>query len=199
MASSNPSRRPSGRSGRRSGSAASTATSSGSLPLLLGGAAVAVVVVLFLAFGKGGAGQQPVQASQSKQPAAVPAPPPGNTGSTPVSLLGAKAGRPPKTPPPSLAQNTLTELQGLLNRVKDLRNEAVTARTGAGDNQAARAKMSEARGLLEQWKAKVDAPLRWQEDAQLEGWAQPAEYVTLENLFATFQKLEKEVRMGGGG
>jgi hypothetical protein len=44
----------------------------------------------------------------------------------------------------------------------------------------------------------IEAPLRWQEKADLGSWAQPAEYVTLENLYGEVSKLEKRVRMGGG-
>ena len=33
----------------------------------------------------------------------------------------------------------------------------------------------------------------------MEDWAQPAEYVTLEKLYAKFQRLNNEVRRGGGG
>jgi hypothetical protein len=115
-----------------------------------------------------------------------------------VSLGGAKAGKTPEQPAPPLTLATLQELQDLLTRIKTLRNEAVTARTGSSDVQKARASMGEAKQLLEQWEAKVAAPLGWQEQAQLENWAQPAEYVTLESLYATYARLDNEVRKGGG-
>lgn len=185
---------------RRTG--ASTGRSSASAPkpaLLLAGAGVVVVVLVVALSNRGGgqaanAGQSPPSTGRGTAPAAAaPAPAPAK-----VALAGAKAGKPPQKPAPPLTAATLQELQDLLDRIKALRNEAVTARTGNADVQLARAKMGDAKVLLDQWEAKIVEPLRWQEDAQMEDWAQPAEYVTLETLYATFSRLDNEVRKGGG-
>lgn len=197
MASRTPSRAGGGRS--RSSSSRSSSRSGGNnqaMPLMLGGAAVVVVAVLFFAF-RGG--EKPAQAGSGQKPAAAaPKSDAAKPASGPVQLSGAKAGKTPTTPPPQLTQATLQELSDLLVRITALRNDAVQARTGSGDNKTARATMSQAKELLDEWKAKVEPSLRWQEEAQMEDWAQPAEYMTLESLYAKFQKLEKEVRMGGG-
>jgi hypothetical protein len=166
------------------------------MPLLIG-AAVVVVVVLVLVFQSGGSGKANAgesQQSNSAAPVASPAVPKAE----PVQLGSAKAGKVPTTPAPPLTQQTLQELSDLLQQVKTLRNEAVTARTGSSDTQLARAKMGAAKTLLDQWKQKVEAPLLWQESAQMEDWAQPAEYTALERLYATFQRYDNEVRKGGG-
>lgn len=140
--------------------------------------------------------------ASSKQPAPVAAPTQQPAAAPSVSTLpiaAPKQGKAPTTPPPPLTQATLQDLSSLLDKVKALRNEAVTARTGSSDTAKAKAKMNEAHKLLLQWEEMVSAPLRWQEMAQMEEWAQPAEYMTLERLFGTFGRLNNEVRKGGGG
>jgi hypothetical protein len=166
------------------------------MPAFLG-AGVAIVVGLGVVLTRGG--DKPAEKGAAPpppvvQPAAAPKPVVSN-----LQLSAAKAGKTPTTKPPELTAATLQELDALLLRIKTLRNESVTARAGSSDNQTARAKMGEAYKLCEEWQQKIDAPLRWQENAQMEDWAQPAEYVTLEKMFATFQKLNNEVRKGGGG
>lgn len=166
------------------------------MPLFVGIGVVLAAGVFFVVSrggndAKAGAQQQQVPVTPAKAPEPSP--------KAPIQLAGAKAGKTPTTPAPALTQATLQELEAMLLQVKTLRNESVTARQGSGDNQTARSKMSEAYKILEQWQQKVEAPLRWQENAQLEEWAQPAEYVTLEQMYASFQKLNNEVRKGGGG
>jgi hypothetical protein len=134
---------------------------------------------------------KPAPAAEAK---AAPAP---HVPSTPLSLAGAKAGKTPSKPAPSLTQDTLTKVRDLLDEAKKLSNEGVTARN-AGDNQKARDLQSAAKDKLESLQKLIQAPLLWQEEAQMGDWAQPGEYVTLENLYAEVGKLEKRVRMGGG-
>lgn len=167
------------------------------MPLLIGvGAAVVVGLAIVLTRNGDKPADQGTPTPAVAKPAETSKPAPAASN---LQMSTAKAGKTPTTPPPALTPATLQELDVLLGQIKALRNEAVTARQGSGDNQGARAKMSEAYKLCVQWQQKVDAPLRWQENAQMEDWAQPAEYVTLEKLFAGFQKLNNEVRKGGGG
>jgi hypothetical protein len=154
--------------------------------------AAALVAVFVSTSGKkdAPADPKPAAAAESKStPAHVP--------STPLSLAGAKAGKTPSKPAPGLTQDTLTKVRDLLDEAKKLSNEGVTARNG-GDNQKARDLQSAAKDKLEALQKLIQAPLLWQEEAQMGDWAQPAEYVTLENLYAEVGKLEKRVRMGGG-
>ena len=161
----------------------------------IGVAVVAVAVgVYFATSGKKdtpAAPKAPVAAEAKPTPAAAP------SASSAIALAGARAGKTPSKPAPGLTQDTLTKVRDLLEEAKKLSNEGVSART-AGDNQMAREKQSAAKDKLETLQKMIQAPLLWQEEAQMGDWAQPAEYVTLENLYAEVGKLEKRVRMGGG-
>ena len=53
--------------------------------------------------------------------------------------------------------------------------------------------------VLDQWLALVQPSLLWQEEAQMESWSQPAEYIALEKLYGDFQSLNNMVRKAGGG
>lgn len=161
------------------------------------GGAVLVVVVLVVVLSRGGAAPANA-AGPGAAPVATPPPAVATPAAEPVQMRPAKAGKAPATPAPALTAAVLQELSDLLARIKALRNEAVTARTGNADVATARAKMGEAKTLCEQWLAKIAAPLQWQEQAQMDDWAQPAEYATLESLYATYSKLENEIRKGGG-
>ncbi len=172
-------------------------SSKSAMPMIVAGAvALLVVVVLVLQNG----GSQPASAGQAGATTGTTSPPPAvpKPVAEAVTMRAAKAGKAPGTPAPALTAATLQELNDLLAKIKALRNESVTARTGSADNQTARAKMGEAKKLCERWISKVQVPLQWQEQAQMEDWAQPAEYTTLEQLYATYQRLDNEVRKGGG-
>jgi hypothetical protein len=167
------------------------------LPVILGVGVVAAAAIGFFALSGSGESAPPATPAPASQPAAPAAQ--SSPAAPTVQMSSAKQGKTPTTPPPPLTQATLQELSNLLEQVKALRNEAVTARTGSADNAKARAKMAEAHKLLQQWQQMISAQLKWQETAQWEDWAQPAEYATLEKLFSTFSRLDNEVRKGGGG
>jgi hypothetical protein len=188
-----------GRAGSSSRSRSSREPSApNKIPIFLG-SGVAIAASLFVVLSRGGNQDTKAGSQTTPPPASTPAKTPAPAPSSSLPMAAAKAGKTPTTPPPALTQATLQELESMLAQIKTLRNESVTARQGSGDNQTARAKMSEAYKILEQWQQKVEAPLRWQENAQMEDWAQPGEYVTLEKLYATYQRLNNEVRKGGGG
>jgi hypothetical protein len=181
--------------GRSSGSANRSANNS--MPLILGGMGVLVVVgVFFMMRG----GSKPAEAAPTavKAPAAsVPAATPAPAASSKLDLAGAKAGKAPAKPAPALAAATLQQVHDLLGEAKGISNEGVTLRVN-GDNQQARDKQTAARDKIEAAKKLVATPLLWQEEADMEGWAMPAEYVTLTNLFGEMSRLEKKIRMNGG-
>jgi hypothetical protein len=164
------------------------------LPFVVGGAVVLVVVLVFV-LNRGGS--QPANAGTSPEQSSAP-PAAAAPARAPIQLGSAKAGKAPAVPAPPLTTATLQELETLLERIKTLRNEAVTARTGDADIEKARAKMGEAKVLLDQWVGKVEAALQWQERAEMEDWAQPAEYVALEKIYSTYSRYANEVRKGGG-
>ena len=91
----------------------------------------------------------------------------------------------------------LQKANALVDEAKALNNEGTRLRN-AGENRAARAKQSEAKRKIDAALASIDAPSVWQEEADMEGWAMPAEYVTLGNLYVRIAKYQKLIRMGGG-
>ena len=163
--------------------------------LMIGGAAVLLIggLIAFSQMNKGSdAGNKndtPGTQKQTEQ----------NNKTLPSVALGkARSGKPPAKPAPELTVETLQKLQAMLDEAKELINDGKRARTGRGDNAAARTKMGEASELLRKWEQMIAAPLLWQEDAEMEDWAQPAAYVTLSKMYDKFAKYQKEARMGGG-
>lgn len=190
MASRTPSR---GRSSGRS----SSASGSGANPALFAGIGVAIVgalIVVFLSSSKGDKAKEkpaePAPAAVEKKAPHVPAP-------SSVPLGAAKKGKTPDRPAPPLTSEMLGKATALLDEAKTLSNDGVKART-AGDNEGARQKQSAAGDKIEAAKASLKEQSRWQEDADLGDWAQPAEYVALANLWTQLTTLEKKVRMSGG-
>lgn len=172
-----------------------SAPKSNPLPLILGGLGLLVVVIVLVVMsqsgGKGGATPAPAKppAANGKQPH-VPA-------ATSVPTGSAKAGKTPTTPPPALTQDTLQKAASLLDEAKTLCNDGVRLRN-SGDSTGASAKQSEAKVKIDAIKSLLAAPLRWQEEADLEGWAMPAEYTALGTFYGSVSSLEKKVRMSGG-
>lgn len=185
MASRTPTR--SGRSGRP------PAPTSNPAPIVFGGIGVAVVVVLLLVMSggdKNGASSTAPAPTGPTAPAALPSPP------APVTE-SAKAGKPPARPAPPLSAETLQRARDLLASAKTLSNEGVTART-AGNNELARSKQSAASDQIEALKALTKTQWAWQEEAEMDDWALPPEYVALGKLYSEVSRIENQIRKGGG-
>lgn len=165
--------------------------------MIIGGIAVVVVIALVLLMRGGGGSTAADNADKATAKEPTKAATPASSGGAPVALASAKAGKPPGRPAPPLPAATLQQLNDLIAKAKELYGEGVKART-AGDNTGARQKQSEATRLLEQWRTLIKPQLDWQEEAQMDDWAMPAEYVTLEKMYVPYQDLVKRVRMGGG-
>lgn len=181
-----------GSAGRRA--ARSPSSGSNSMPMILGGVGVLVLVVVLVVMNSGGG--KSAAAETAPTPAAAPA---GSTAkSAPVVPTGtAKAGKTPGRPAPALTGAMLQQTAQLLEEAKVLCNDGIKART-AGDNQAARDKQSAAKDRIDAAKRLITDPLGWQEEADMGGWAMPAEYAALEKLYGQLSSLEKRVRMSGG-
>lgn len=187
--------RTTGASSRRPTRAASA--SSNQMPMILGGVGVLVVVVVVAMMNSGGskaaetAPATPAPASATppaSQPASAPAP---------VQLASAKAGKPPSRPAPPLTQAMLDQVRSLTAAAGVLFNEGVKARTD-GNNTLARDKQAQAKDTLDKVQVLLKDQLLWQEEAQMEEWAQPAEYITLEREYGATMTLTKKIRMQGG-
>lgn len=189
-----PSRSPAARA-RSGGNRPAANSGNNSQFLVLGGVAVLVVIVLVVTMG--GESQQVSKSPGSNVPAAPAqaatpsAPPPKAVSSS------AKAGKTPTKPAPTLTAAMLQEARDLEAKMKAFYNEGSTART-AGDNLKAREKQASAKEVYDQIEKLLTPALAWQEEAELNDWAQPAEFVELTKLWSSIAKLSKMVRMGGG-
>jgi hypothetical protein len=163
--------------------------------VMVGAAAIAIVVVLVIMMRGGGEEDGKKGAADDTKPAAS------EKSATPVAIsVGtgkAKAGGTPKRPAPALSTETLGKLDQLLAEAKTHYNDGVTKRTD-GDNAGAREAQAKAKEVLEQWENLVKPQLQWQEEAEMEEWAQPAEYDLLTSKYAPFSSLQNMVRKGGG-
>jgi len=164
------------------------------MPMILGGVGLLVVVVVLVMMNSGG-GDQNTAETAPKPAATQPASTPKTTVAVPTG--SARAGKTPTRPAPALTAQMLQQSAELLAEAKALCNDGITART-AGDNQGARDKQSQAKDKIDAAKQLMTVPLGWQEEADLEGWAMPAEYGALEKLYGQLSSLEKRVRMSGG-
>ncbi|MBL8750144.1 MAG: hypothetical protein JNK78_13345 [Planctomycetes bacterium] len=182
---------------RSSGRGARGGSGGNAQPFVFGGIGLVVVIALIAMMNRGGNGSTQAGNATAAEQAAKPAAQPAAPARTPVKLEASKAGGPPKRPAPALTEATLQQARDLLATAKTLCNEGITART-AGDNTKARERQSLAKTKIDELKKLVAAASLWQEEAQLENWAQPAEYMTLEKLLGELGPLEKRVRMGGG-
>ncbi|MFK7738974.1 MAG: hypothetical protein AB8H80_01530 [Planctomycetota bacterium] len=167
------------------------------MPIIIGvavGAVALIAVLVMMSGGKGGdtdsggGKKQTPAASQKSQPSKRSATAP--TGS-------ARAGSAPERPAPELTQAMLNKAASLLEEAKALNRLGVTARNN-GKNTEARAKNSEAKAKIDELKAVLADALGWQEEADMEDWAQPAEYDALGKLWIRISKTQKSIRMGGG-
>jgi len=165
------------------------------MPLILGGVGLLVVVILIVVMSQ--SGKKPATTPTSAPTPAAQPKAPHQSAPTQVAAGAAKAGKTPDKPAPALTPDMLQKAATLLDAANAFFNEGVKLRTG-GDNTGARAKQSEAKDKIDEIKALLAAPLRWQEEADLDGWAMPASYSALGALYTKVSSLEKKVRMNGG-
>ena len=160
---------------------------------MIGAAAIAggVILVVMLRSGGEGAARRERDASpvfnQMARRASKPSTKPGSD----------QAGKQPGRPAPSISDQTFRQLDAILADAKTHYNEGVRRRR-EGDNRGARAAQAKAKIKLDEWEELIQQQLNWQEEADMEDWAQPAEYTILTRKYATFARLQKSVRMGGG-
>ena len=163
------------------------------MPMIVGGVAALGLLVAVVAFirpsATGGEAEKTQQAPRSQTSPTI--------SRTPVKVGPGRAGKTPGRPAPTLTTQMLQQANALVEEAKALNNDGTRLRN-AGDNRAARAKQSEAKRKIDAAILVIEAPADWQEEADLEGWAMPPEYVSLEHLFGRIAKLQKRIRMGGG-
>jgi hypothetical protein len=163
--------------------------------MLFGGIGVAVLIGVLVMMSDGGNkassedSRKPAPTNPVSVPAAAPAAAPVNS--------SAKSGKTPAEPPPTLTAAMLGQARELEAKMKAYYNEGSSART-SGDNAAAREKQALAKQTYDEIEKLLQPALLWQEKADLNDWAQPAEFVELAKFFNGVASLNKRVRMGGG-
>jgi len=164
--------------------------------VMVGAAAIAVVIVLVIMM-RSGDDESTTDKGRDTTTETPDTTTPRSVTPANASSGSAKAGKTPATPAPALTHETLGKLDELFAQAKKHYNVGVTKRR-AGDNRGARAAQAEAKILLEQWEELIRPQLLWQEEADMEDWAQPAEYGLLTRKYAPFSSLQNMVRKGGG-
>lgn len=164
--------------------------------VMVGVGVVVVVIVAFFAL-RGGA---PPAKSAANPAAAKPAdakptlvesaPPPSARG---FGEGEAKAGKPPRTPAPEIDLAQIAKADTAVELAKVKKNEAETARR-AGDHSAFKAHLDAAMTAMQQCRSAVEPYTDWLEEADLEGWAMPASYVSLQARLGAWDKLFQQIK-----
>ena len=181
------------RSRRRASGRSSSRNNSNQMPMVFGGLGVVVLIIIIAMANRGGgevdadtdneSTKQPEKQSETRKPR--------------VQLSDAQRGKTPDRPAPPLTQETLSAVSKLLAEAKALSDEGIKMRLG-GDNRGCRAKQSQAKVKIDQLKSMIETQSLWQEEADMGDWAQPAEYVTLANIYIKIGRTQKTIRMQGG-
>ena len=167
------------------------------MPLVLSAGAILLLVLVVAMLNSQSGGDEGGEAQDPPEQRQPAAPSRSAPQATQLKMGTATSGKTPDRPAPTLTNEMLQKANAMIDEVKALNNEGTRLRN-AGDNRAARAKQSEAKRKIDEVKALLEAPSAWQEEADLGGWAMPAEYVTLANLYVRIAKYQKRIRMAGG-
>ena len=177
---------------------ASRSSSQSSSGLLIGGGIAAAALIAVLVFALGGGASDAQQAGVPQEPSAATDPTPAATAapsSEPLVVTGAgRAGSVPDRPAPAIDQAVIDEARGHYDAAVQLWNEGQRARqSGASDVYVKRTK--EAFDELQKQRELMRPYTDWYEEADLEGWAAPAEYsVGLQRLLDQWDPLYQRVK-----
>ena len=151
--------------------------------VLVGGVLVVVVLLFVISSGSGevqaGGGAAPAQPVASRPD---PDPEPGN----------ARAGKTPQTPAPAISAEAWAQADAQYDKAKELWTQAQLARNKGESKQYAdtlRVAWTELEKLREVMSPYTD----WFEQADLEGWAMPAEYDRLQQRLNQWDPLRQKV------
>lgn len=181
-------------SGRR------TARSSGP-PVGVGIAIGAVVVVVVIGFVLFGGGEPSSAASGTNAPAAPKSESTPPTASAPARPASAglapstegRAGKTPGTPAPPIAEATFQRTEELYAKATAAWDAGQRARS-AGKTDEFDTHVQESRGHLEALFDVLRPYTTWYEEADLEGWALPADYVTLQRYLNRYDPLRVKLK-----
>lgn len=164
--------------------------------VMVGVGVVVVVLVAFFALRGGSTPAKPTADPAAAKPAAAKpapvesAPPPAARG---FGEGEAKAGKPPRTPAPEIDLAQIAKADAAVELAKAKKNEAETARR-AGDHSAFKSHLDAAMTAMQQCRSAVEPYTDWLEEADLEGWAMPASYVSLQARLGAWDKLFQQIK-----
>lgn len=156
------------------------------MALLVGVVVVLAVVVIYFVFMSG------PSAPAADQPGEPPAPVRSEEPRR-VTPSRASAGTPPDRPAPAIPALVWDDADDLYRRAADLWNEGQDARR-AGNTAEYQAAVLDSWGVLKELYSGIEPYTDWFEEADLEGWAMPADYDRLQQQLGVWDSLRTKVR-----
>ncbi len=185
----------SSRSGRRP-----AATPPSNTPIIMGLAAggLALVIILVMMTWSGGNSEAANTGDGEKQKPAPakaqqPEAPKKTTQSPSNSSYAARPGKTPGRPAPPIPASVIERTEQLFADAKAKWNEGQRARK-SGDTATYTKAIKEAYESIQGINKALDPYSTWYEEADLEGWAMPGEYVGLSKKFNKYDKLAAMVQ-----
>lgn len=152
-------------------------------------AGVVVVVVLIVAMQASSAASA-TATGEATAPTEVPAAPvPVEAPASPPAQ--ARSGTTPTKPPPSIDAAVIDHAEELYRQAADAWNAAQGHR--GTDYQQYGKDLTESAARLEELSDSIEPYALWFEEADMEGWSMPAEYVDLQRRFDRWDKLRVKV------
>jgi hypothetical protein len=180
---------------RAGGRSSSRRQQNNQMPMIIGGAGLLVLIIILVMVKSRGGGDDADDTganAPANQPATQPEKPRSN-----VAVSGGLPGKSPDRPAPTLTQDTLNKMSDLLAEAKSISNSGF-ALLKEGKNFEARTRQSEAKVKIDEIKALIEEPTLWYEEADMDDWSIPAEYVAMNKLYGKLSTLLKTIRMQGG-
>ncbi len=190
---------------RRASARASSSASSSNQGLFIGIGVVAVIAVIAVFMlggggnsgGEGGGGGAAAAGTPSNgatggsSSASTPDPVPSSDATLPAAE--AKPGKTPTKPAPAITQAALDEANLHYRNAVDLWNKGSKARD-AGDSTVYTDSLKEAFDEMEALRDALRSQTDWLDEADLEGWAIPADYEGLRRLLGPWDKHYQKVK-----
>lgn len=179
---------------RAGGRSSSRSQQNNQMPMIIGGFVLLAVILIVWAISSGGDdGTSGTGGSREASPVTKqPQKPRSN-----VAVSGGKSGQTPGRPAPALTQDMLNKMSDLLAQAKSISDSGFKL-LKEGKNMEARTRQSEAKVKIDEIKKLIEEPSLWYEEADMDGWSIPPEYVALNRLYSKMSTLQKTIRMQGG-
>lgn len=191
------------RTSARSGSArrrAASSSASNQTPMILVGVGVVVVIAIFVISGGGGDDDKGGKSKADKGGAKTTSSNTGTQDTSPAPSSNGIAAQPGKTPDrkaPTIDRRWFGTVNEAYEQAKELSNEGKKAQA-AGDPSTMQAKFVEAKRILRAGLETIPQGVwDWDDEAQIEGWARPSEYVELSRWYAKWSKLDQQLHRLG--